>query len=1111
MKGVQPFLLSACLLASAMAPADLLGQVRAGAAYLKILPGTRQQSLGNSLAGSLDGTYSLYSNPGATGLLREWQLAAGYNKWIADIQNISVLGARQFGIKTPFGDRLALALGLNYQGVADFDATRGTNTSVSAQDFLIAAGVGLPVDRISRYLSLGLNAKYLKTDLAQYSSSAFMIDVGLIQRTPRVSLPALFDYVILSGGVSLNHIGQSMEFISNTTPLPRTLRAGLALNLGTHDGLQLQVIGDYSKIRDEDGKFIFGIESVNVLNAMSSILGLENNLLGRLIQVRGGYNFTSNHDTRLVSKYSIGASIRLDDYMNSYARSTAWMKNKSLRFDLGLLESASFSNVTQIGTTLRPIGPESFGFSLTDRMSYDIVPVPAPYKPGEHIILQWKRSYDPDLYDDIQYLNLVAKDDADGLSTLFELIEARQVNLSDFARPPKRVEVGRGLRPDQLYLFIQDAGGRFVGASSFTAMSSNEIIVFSVDDPDHQVKVELDASHWDGPDTESCYFFDKTGRLIAKVHLAAKTMLPADSTRMVITHRLEEGDYYWSTIAFDMNHHTRLMESDGFNIGHFLVEEDIRPDLTINIAPFDSTFPLSVFRPGVDGLRFGIDIDALDLSNDRMAAVLSRWEAVIRSQPDIRFRVAGFADTTGGSMSLVQRKRYNQDLSQRRADNATAYLIARGIPESQLASIGYGESRSAADLNYNRRVELQVAEDNRPPAIATWAEITFANLDTLEGLENVEQAFTVSVYQLAEEHAIRVNGATEGFTVNLGNGSADDSLFTEPVLIPGEITSSRPIFSELQTPRTVPDTLRIDTMAPSARAVNKLNLARMAAGADSVITVPWDKEKPYMLAVVDIESHIAERNERNNWDLATLAADLKLEVCRDELVVQDTDTVTYTLTVVNNGPATSRGFRIVNPVPKHLRPIGEQPGGDKLTWEIREPLEAGRQMSVSFSAVVESDQGWDATIAILDEAEVISSTDLNPANNRSSAKVYSSIISFEINKTAITPVSDSLLSMITPDLAAAIANNPNVVFEIGGHTDTNGSDEHNQNLSDLRATSVRDFFISHGVPAASLVAKGYGERFPRFPENERGIQRRNRRIEIKPLGTLSCSDAVSPE
>ncbi|MCO6481153.1 MAG: OmpA family protein [Flavobacteriales bacterium] len=60
-------------------------------------------------------------------------------------------------------------------------------------------------------------------------------------------------------------------------------------------------------------------------------------------------------------------------------------------------------------------------------------------------------------------------------------------------------------------------------------------------------------------------------------------------------------------------------------------------------------------------------------------------------------------------------------------------------------------------------------------------------------------------------------------------------------------------------------------------------------------------------------------------------------------------------------------------------------------------------------------------------------------------------------------------------LAHLFLENPGIVFELGSHTDSRGGDLYNLVLSDARARSAVDYLIRRGVPAESLIARGYGE------------------------------------
>jgi len=79
------------------------------------------------------------------------------------------------------------------------------------------------------------------------------------------------------------------------------------------------------------------------------------------------------------------------------------------------------------------------------------------------------------------------------------------------------------------------------------------------------------------------------------------------------------------------------------------------------------------------------------------------------------------------------------------------------------------------------------------------------------------------------------------------------------------------------------------------------------------------------------------------------------------------------------------------------------------------------------------------------------------------------------------------------DLAAILARCRGLTVEIGGHTDSQGRESTNQELSRARAEAVLEGLIARGVPAARMVAQGYGESRPiadNATEEGRALNRR---------------------
>ena len=78
------------------------------------------------------------------------------------------------------------------------------------------------------------------------------------------------------------------------------------------------------------------------------------------------------------------------------------------------------------------------------------------------------------------------------------------------------------------------------------------------------------------------------------------------------------------------------------------------------------------------------------------------------------------------------------------------------------------------------------------------------------------------------------------------------------------------------------------------------------------------------------------------------------------------------------------------------------------------------------------------------------------------------------------------------------------VFEISGHTDNRGSADFNETLSGERAESVVAALERLGVPHDRLRAKGYGLNLPLASNQTDAGRARNRRVEVRPVGTLSA-------
>ncbi len=81
-------------------------------------------------------------------------------------------------------------------------------------------------------------------------------------------------------------------------------------------------------------------------------------------------------------------------------------------------------------------------------------------------------------------------------------------------------------------------------------------------------------------------------------------------------------------------------------------------------------------------------------------------------------------------------------------------------------------------------------------------------------------------------------------------------------------------------------------------------------------------------------------------------------------------------------------------------------------------------------------------------------------------------------------------------ISGILLSHPGLTVQIEGHTDSVGSDEFNQKLSEQRADAVRDFLASQGVPASSMTAKGFGKTDPIASNDTPEGRQKNRRVEL---------------
>jgi len=81
-------------------------------------------------------------------------------------------------------------------------------------------------------------------------------------------------------------------------------------------------------------------------------------------------------------------------------------------------------------------------------------------------------------------------------------------------------------------------------------------------------------------------------------------------------------------------------------------------------------------------------------------------------------------------------------------------------------------------------------------------------------------------------------------------------------------------------------------------------------------------------------------------------------------------------------------------------------------------------------------------------------------------------------------------------LSGILLSYPELRLDIEGHTDSTGSDEFNQKLSEQRAESVRQYLLTQGLVESRLAARGLGKTMPVADNSTSAGRTKNRRVEI---------------
>jgi outer membrane protein OmpA-like peptidoglycan-associated protein len=95
-------------------------------------------------------------------------------------------------------------------------------------------------------------------------------------------------------------------------------------------------------------------------------------------------------------------------------------------------------------------------------------------------------------------------------------------------------------------------------------------------------------------------------------------------------------------------------------------------------------------------------------------------------------------------------------------------------------------------------------------------------------------------------------------------------------------------------------------------------------------------------------------------------------------------------------------------------------------------------------------------------------------------------------------------------IASIVRARPGIYVEVDGHTDNEGGDTYDRQLSEQRAATVRDVLVRDGIPPNAIVIRAFGKTRPLLSNDTPAGRARNRRVEVvisgDPIGTTASWD-----
>lgn len=663
--------------------------------------------------------------------------------------------------------------------------------------------------------------------------------------------------------------------------------------------------------------------------------------------VRGGYVFDNKRDERLLNKFSLGMSFRLDDYINTSRhaqKGSRIFKNAALRLDGGFLNSKTFSNVYQGSMTYRPVGPEPFEFVKNDFMSYDVKTRPdSSYQVlCDTIPLTWKATNDPDLYDQVNYLMFITKDDSTALDQYIQMAKRNDHDLHGYLKDDK---------------------------ASPNPIDATEIRILHVPPKSNQMTTGTNGSASQKIVIGSKFFAHSNER-----QLNYDLSIPCDAP----------GDYYWTVVAYDINRHFSVINADEGHIARFYVKP--APQFTIEIKKHPNQGRVDVKITNVDSFDIDRDfllrISFLDSTQSKSIVYKAKEEARgeltdkdfyqisdIRTQGKtiIDWGVYSPADSPLERKIIPALPAGDSVKFQVKVNSTSPYVIA----EIDSANVCCANVRDTLALSDPQLKKTAVVATFQPRVIfRKVGSFTLTRLVRSE-LQRLAKAFKSP---LLKDVCIKINGHTDEQGWH-GRTNAESMKLNE------ELSLKR-----VASVRDYLDSLGVDTTRIILQGYGQ-SKPRIPKVDSTFVYLQKTRREPLHRTNRRVEIYLIRTNCAHNVCSITDLNNCAVDTLK---TVNPGDQITYVFKVKNDSQFAARNVEIRDLLPEHVYPVSNRyltNGNRYLFSETIALIPPGTTKTIEFFATV-NDSLPSALFKLASTATLHSPNDLDLSNNTSSDSIY---------------------------------------------------------------------------------------------------------------------------